>query len=91
MIDQYTLLTIIGVIILIVGIALLATKKKGGFLALLIGLLWLLTMGIYYTFTYTGVYKTSLYPVANIIGIAILIIGLAVVIYYWSRSGVLRR
>jgi len=90
-IDQYTLLTIIGVVILIVGIALLATKKKGGFLALLIGLLWLFTMGIYYTFTYTGVYKTGLYPVANIIGIAILIIGLAVVIYYWSRSGVLRR
>jgi len=90
-VDQYLLLTVIGVIILVVGIALLATKKKGGFLTLLIGLLWLLTMGIYYAFAYTGVYETGLYPVANIIGIVLLIVGLGAVLYYWSRSGALRR
>lgn len=91
MIDQYLLLTIIGVIILILSIVLLATKKKSGFIALLIGLLWLLTMGIYYVFAYTGIYKTGLYPVANIIGVVILIVGLGAVLYYWSRSSALRR
>lgn len=90
-IDQYLLLTIIGIIIFVAGIALLAGKKKGGFLVLLIGLLWLLTMGIYYLFTYTGVYETGLYPVANIVGIVLLIAGLGAVLYYWMRSGVLKR
>ncbi len=85
------LLTLIGVIILVAGIALLVTKKKGGFLALLVGLLWLLTMGIYYAFAYTGVYETGLYPIANIIGIVLLIVGLGAVLYYWSRSGALKR
>ncbi len=90
-IDQYLSLTIVGIIILIAGIALLASKKKGGLLVLLLGLLWLLTMGIYYIFTYTGVYETGLYPVANVVGVVLLIVGLGAVLYYWTRSGVLKR
>ena len=91
MIDQYLLLTIMGVIIFIAGIVLVFGKKKGGFLVSLIGFLWLLTMGIYYLFTYAGVYEAGLYPVANIIGVVLLIAGLGVVLYYWARTGVLKR
>lgn len=90
-IDQYLLLTIIGIIIFVAGIVLLVGKVKGGFLVLLIGFLWLLTMGIYYAFTYTGVYKSGLYPVANVIGVVLLVVGLGAVLYYWMRAGVLRR
>ena len=91
MIDQYLLLTVIGIIIFVAGIVLLVSKAKGGLLVLLIGLLWLLTMGIYYLFVYAGVYKSGLYPVANIIGVALLVVGLGAVLYYWMRAGVLRR
>ncbi|MEM0086408.1 MAG: hypothetical protein QXV93_00580 [Zestosphaera sp.] len=91
MIDQYLLLTVIGIIIFVAGIVLLVSKAKGGLLVLLIGLLWLLTMGIYYLFVYAGVYESGLYPVANIIGVALLVVGLGAVLYYWMRAGVLRR
>lgn len=91
MIDQYLLLTVIGIILFIAGIVLLASKTKGGFLVLLVGLLWLLTMGIYYLFTYTGVYKSGLYPVANVVGVVLLIVGLGAVLYYWARTGLLKR
>ncbi|MEM0348150.1 MAG: hypothetical protein QW036_04485 [Zestosphaera sp.] len=91
MIDQYLLLTVIGIIIFVAGIVLLVSKAKGGLLVLLIGLLWLLTMGTYYLFVYAGVYESGLYPVANIIGVALLVVGLGAVLYYWMRAGVLRR
>lgn len=91
MIDQYLLLTVIGIILFVAGIVLLSSKTKGGFLVLLVGLLWLLTMGIYYLFTYTGVYESGLYPVANIVGVVLLIVGLGVVLYYWARTGLLKR
>lgn len=91
MIDQYLSLTIIGIILFIAGIILITRKAKGGFLVLLVGLLWLLTMGIYYIFTYTGVYEAGLYPVANIVGVVLLIAGLGAVLYYWSRTGLLKR
>lgn len=91
MIDQYLALTIAGIAILVIGAVLSVGKMKGGSVALLTGSLWLLTMAIYYAFAYTGVYESGLYPVANIIGVVLLIVGLYVVLRYWARAGILRR
>jgi len=88
--DQYLALLIIGVIILVLGLALLIGKRKGGYVLTLLGALWLLTMVIYYAFVYAGVYKSGLYPVANVIGVLLIVIGLGAVLYYWARAGVLR-
>ncbi len=91
MIDPYLVLTVIGIVILVIGVVLLAGKMKGGLILSLIGILWLFTMGLYYAFTYTGVYSSGLYPIANIIGVVLLIVGLVLVLRYWARTGVLRR
>jgi len=90
--DQYLALSIIGVIILVLGLALLIGKRKGGYVLTLLGALWLLTMVIYYAFDYAGFYehKSRLYPVANVIGVLLIVIGLGAVLYYWARAGVLR-
>lgn len=90
MLDQYLALLIIGVIILVLGLALLIGKRKGGYVLTLLGALWLLTMVIYYAFVYAGVYESGLYPVANVIGVLLIVIGLGAVLYYWARAGVLR-
>lgn len=90
MLDQYLALSIIGVIILVLGLALLIGKRKGGYVLTLLGALWLLTMVIYYAFDYAGVYESGLYPVANVIGVLLIVIGLGAVLYYWARAGVLR-
>jgi hypothetical protein len=84
MFDQYATLTIIGVIILLIGIALYAARKKGGLMLTLIGGLWLFTMGLYY-----GLVATKLYGsrsiLLNVIGIIILIVGATLSIVYIKK------
>ncbi|MEZ0393773.1 MAG: hypothetical protein ABWK00_01820 [Desulfurococcaceae archaeon] len=81
--DQFVVLTAIGALITIVGLAMFLAKKRGGGVVLLLGLLWLFTMALYYGLNYVGTYgKPS--PVNNAIGLAILVIGGGVAIYYIS-------
>jgi len=84
MFDQYATLTIIGVIILIIGIALYATRKKGGLMLTLIGGLWLFTMGLYYGLAATKLYGSGSI-LLNVIGIIILIVGAALSIVYIKK------
>jgi len=81
--DQFIALTVMGVVIVIIGIVLLLAKKRGG-IVLLIGLLWLFTMALYYGLSAAGIYGTP-HILNNIIGVIILIIGGALSIYYLNK------
>lgn len=76
---------------LAIGSVLIATKRRIGGLITLIGALWILTMGIYYAFQYSRIYETGLYPVANVVGVIILIVGIGTVLFYWTRIGLLKK
>ncbi|MEL9999761.1 MAG: hypothetical protein QXP03_06220 [Desulfurococcaceae archaeon] len=82
--DQFVVLTIIGAIILVLGIALFAGKRRGGGLLVLIGVLWLLTMALYYGLSYAGIYGTP-HPLNNVIGVIILVAGLGITLQYLRR------
>lgn len=82
--DQFIVLTIIGIIILVLGIALFAGKKRGGGLVVLLGALWLLTMALYYGLSYAGIYGTP-HPLNNIIGVIILVAGLGITLQYLRK------
>jgi len=82
--DQFLALTIMGVVIVIIGIALLLAKKRGG-IVLLIGLLWLFTMALYYGLSAAGIYGTP-HILNNIIGVIILVVGGALSIYYLNKA-----
>lgn len=84
MIDQYLVLTIIGVIVLVIGIVLLLIGRRGGLL-ILVGILWLFTMGLYYGLSAVGIYGTP-HILNNAIGILILVIGGGLAIYYLNKS-----
>lgn len=82
--DQFVVLTIIGALILILGIALFVGKKRGGGLLVLIGALWLLTMALYYGLSYAGIYGTP-HPLNNVIGVIILVAGLGITLQYLRK------
>ena len=84
MFDQYAVLTVIGVIILLIGIALYVAKKKGGLMLTLLGALWLFTMGLYYGLAAAKLYGSSSI-LLNVIGIIILILGTAISIIYIKK------
>ncbi len=85
MVDQYLALTIIGVIVLVIGIILLMAKIRSSGILILIGILWLFTMGLYYGLSATGIYGKP-HILNNVIGILILVIGGSLAIYYLSKS-----
>ncbi len=85
MIDQFVALTIIGVIIVLIGLALHVAKMKGGLLLILLGGLWLFTMILYYGLVAAGIYGTEFHVAKNTIGVIILVVGGALSIQYLRK------
>lgn len=83
--DQYTALTIIGAVILIIGLILWSTKRKLGGIVTLLCALWLFTMVLYYALTYAGIYGQQ-HIVNNLIGVAILVVGAIVTLSYLRKA-----
>lgn len=84
--DQFTALTIIGVVILVIGLALWALKKRGGVVVTLLGALWLFTMVLYYGLVYAGIYGTEFHIAKNVIGLLILLVGAFVSVSYLRKA-----
>lgn len=84
--DQPTMLTVIGVVILVIGLAMWFTKKRGGFAVLMLGALWLFTMALYYGFVFAGVYGPEFHIAKNIIGLLILVVGVLVTANYLRKA-----
>jgi len=82
--DQFLALTVMGVVIVIIGVVLILAKKRGG-IVLLVGLLWLFTMALYYGLKAAGIYGTAPHILKNIIGVTILIVGGALSVYYLNK------
>jgi hypothetical protein len=85
MIDQFVALTIIGVIIVLIGLALHVAKMKGGLLLILLGGLWLFTMVLYYGLVAAGIYGTEFHVAKNAIGVIILVVGGVLSIQYLRK------
>lgn len=84
--DQPTVLTVIGVVILVIGLAMLFTKKRGGLVVLALGALWLFTMALYYGFVFAGIYGSEFHIAKNIIGLLILVVGVFVTTNYLRKA-----
>jgi membrane-bound ClpP family serine protease len=84
MVDQFVVLTVIGVIILLLGIAMHAAKRRGGLMLILVGVLWLFTMALYYGLVAAGLYGSGSI-VLNVIGVLILVVGGALSIVYLRK------
>ena len=68
----------IGVIILIAGLALTASKTRGGLMLLVMGVLWLAAFGLYLALLSVGIYgKVGAEGgyIPNLIGLVLLIVG----------------
>lgn len=80
-VDPILILDAIGAIVLIVGLALIAAKRRFGYLVALLGVLWLFTMGLYYWLMSAGIYgKTAAEAgyVTNAVGMVLVIVGLVI-------------
>lgn len=84
MVDQFAVLTVIGAIILLLGIAMHVAKRRGGLMLILVGVLWLFTMALYYGLVAAGLYGSGSI-VLNVIGVLILVIGGALSILYLRK------
>jgi membrane-bound ClpP family serine protease len=84
MVDQFAVLTVIGVIILLLGIAMHVAKRRGGLMLILVGVLWLFTMALYYGLVAAGLYGSGSI-VLNVIGVLILVVGGALSIVYLRK------
>jgi membrane-bound ClpP family serine protease len=84
MVDQFVVLTVIGVIILLLGIAMHVAKRRGGLMLILVGVLWLFTMALYYGLVAAGLYGSGSI-VLNVIGVLILVVGGALSIVYLRK------
>jgi len=84
MVDQFVVLTVIGVIILLLGIAMHVAKRRGGLILILVGVLWLFTMALYYGLVAAGLYGSGSI-VLNVIGVLILVVGGALSIVYLRK------
>ncbi|MEM2203502.1 MAG: hypothetical protein QXI22_04010 [Sulfolobales archaeon] len=85
-------LTAIGVIVLLAGLAMFAMKKSGWMLAVAVGALWLLAMGIYAAYKASGFYGPvglaagSAGPlVTTIIGFLIFFLGVGAFLYVMRK------
>lgn len=83
-IDQYVLLTVIGAVIVVMGVVLYFTRRRGGAVLLTFGALWLFTMVLYYALTVTGLYGSGSI-VLNVIGLLILVVGGALSLLYLRK------
>lgn len=80
----------LGVIITLIGLVMALMKKRGGLLALFVGLGWLISFGIYLALLQAGIYgkvaaEASYIP--NIIGLMLVVLGIGVWIKV-SKKGV---
>lgn len=83
----------LGVVITAVGLGLIAMKKRGGLLALFIGLAWLISFGIYLALASTGIYgkvAAEAGYIPNVVGLVLLVLGIGVWIKI-SKKGVKSR
>jgi len=77
----------VGLILLIIGVVMWITRTRGGLVLLALGVFWLLTMLIYYAYTYAGIYeRRALYPISNIIGVVLIIAGLVIAFVYLKKA-----
>ncbi|MEM1636030.1 MAG: hypothetical protein QXQ80_00280 [Nitrososphaerota archaeon] len=77
----WDIIVILGVIITLMGLAMALMKKRGGLLALFVGLGWLISFGIYLALLQAGIYgkvaaEASYIP--NIIGLILVALGIGV-------------
>ena len=74
-------LVAIGVILTILGLALAAAKKRGGWMVTLIGVAFLISFGLYLALSAGGIYGKvagAAYYIPNLIGAILIIIGIGV-------------
>lgn len=83
-IDQYVLLTVIGVVIVVIGAVLYFARRRGGAMLLIFGALWLFTMVLYYALAATGLYGSKSI-VLNVIGLLMLVVGCTLSLLYLRK------
>lgn len=85
----------LGVIVLIVGVILALTRRRGGLMLSILGGFWVFAIVLYYIYNYYGFYGSTggLNPasygpaVTTTLGFILLIVGVAMVIMIARRAG----
>jgi len=81
LIPYWEVLVGIGIVLTVIGLALAAAKRRGGWLVTLIGVAFLVSFGIYLALLFGGIYgkvAAAGYYIPNLIGFILIIIGVGV-------------